>query len=156
MQQLSIGDYAPDFSLPDHRGNIIQLSTILENHNALLVFNIGFAWIHCRNHMAQLRHDYEKFQALSTEVLVMVPNGPFMINQYLKANPVPYLILTDKRSKVAARYFQVKQFFAIGTPTLFIVDQTGKISYAHYATSALEEPSADAPLAVLANLASHK
>ncbi len=43
MQQLSIGDYAPDFSLPDHRGNIIQLSTILENHNALLVFNIGFA-----------------------------------------------------------------------------------------------------------------
>lgn len=102
--------------------------------------------------MAQLRHDYKKFQALNTEVLVMVPNGPFMINRYLNNNPTPYLILTDKGSKVAEQYFQTKQFFAIGTPTMFVVDQTGKIRYAFYAKSALEEPSSADAIAILNNL----
>lgn len=99
--------------------------------------------------MAQLRHDYEKFQNLNTEILVMVPNGPFMINRYLDQNPTPYKILTDKGSKVAGEYFQVKQFFTIGTPTIFVVDQNQEIRYAYYAKSALEEPSNDEPLAVL-------
>jgi len=102
--------------------------------------------------MAQLRHDYEKFKALNTEVLVMVPNGPYMINRFLKSLSIPYPILTDKGAKVAEQYFQVKQFFAIGTPTLFVVDQTGKIAYTFYAKSALEEPSSAEPLAVLNKL----
>jgi len=43
MKQLSVGDIAPDFSLPDHEGKIVQLSDVYRNHNVLLVFNIGFA-----------------------------------------------------------------------------------------------------------------
>jgi len=43
LQKLSIGDFAPDFSLPNHEGKIVQLSKVLLEHNALLVFNIGFA-----------------------------------------------------------------------------------------------------------------
>ena len=104
--------------------------------------------------MAQLRHAYDKFTALNAEILVMVPNGPFMIKRYLKYNPTPYLILTDKGSQVAAQYFQVKRFFAIGTPTVFVVDQQGKIAYAHYADSVIEEPCNQEPLVVLAKLAS--
>jgi peroxiredoxin len=104
--------------------------------------------------MAQLRHDYDKFTALNAEILVMVPNGPFMSKRYLKNNPMPYPILTDKGSQVAAQYFQVKRFFLIGTPTVFVVDQQGKIAYAHYAKSPIEEPGSQEPLGVLAQLAS--
>lgn len=43
MTRLTIGDPAPDFSLPDHTGRIITLSEMLKTSNALLVFNIGFA-----------------------------------------------------------------------------------------------------------------
>jgi peroxiredoxin len=102
--------------------------------------------------MAQLRHDYEKFQNLNTEILVMVPNGPFMINRYLDQNPTPYKILTDKGSKVAGQYFQVKQFFAIGTPTIFVVDKNQEIKYVYYAKSALEEPNNEEPLAIIRQL----
>ena len=104
--------------------------------------------------MAQLRHDYDKFTALNAEILVMVPNGPFMSKRYLKNNPMPYPILTDKGSQVAAQYFQVKRFFAVGTPTVFVVDQLGKIAYAHYANSVIAEPGNQEPLVVLAKLAS--
>jgi len=99
--------------------------------------------------MAQLRHDYKEFKALNTEVLVMVPNGPRMIEKYVNENKSPYPILSDKGSKVAAQYFQVKQFFLVGTPTVFLVNKKSQVLYAHYATSIIEEPDNKEPLAVL-------
>jgi len=90
--------------------------------------------------MAQLRHDYEQFKALNTDIWVMVPNGPKMIQRHVDEFHPPYTILTDKGAKVASLYFQVKQFFLIGTPTVFAVDRGGIIRYAHYASSVVEEP----------------
>jgi peroxiredoxin len=109
--------------------------------------------MHCINHMAQLRQDYAKIQALKGEVMVMVPNGPKMIGRYLEKSGTPYPVLSDKGSKAAGQYFQTKHFFALGTPTVFVVDKQGIIRYAYYAKSLLEEPATEEPLAVLAELA---
>jgi len=43
MKSLSVGDLAPDFELPNHKGELVRLSDITKSKNALLVFNIGFA-----------------------------------------------------------------------------------------------------------------
>ncbi len=43
MNSLTIGAVAPDFELPNHKGELTRLSEIITNQNALLVFNIGFA-----------------------------------------------------------------------------------------------------------------
>jgi hypothetical protein len=43
LKRLSIGDKAPDFSLPDHQGQLHRLSDLYRTRNVLLVFNIGFA-----------------------------------------------------------------------------------------------------------------
>ena len=103
--------------------------------------------------MAQLRHDYAKFQALNTEVLVMVPNGPRMIARHVEQQATPYPILSDKGAAVARQYLQVKKFFALGTPSVFLVDRAGRIRYAHYASSMIEEPDNRESLAVLEGLA---
>ena len=54
--------------------------------------------------MAQLRHDYQEFKALNTEVLVIVPNGLRTIAKYIENNPTPYAILSDKGTKVAEKF----------------------------------------------------
>ncbi len=41
--RLSVGNAAPDFTLPDHNGTPFTLSAVTQTRNALLVFNIGFA-----------------------------------------------------------------------------------------------------------------
>lgn len=102
--------------------------------------------------MAQLRQDYQKFSDLNTEILVMVPNGPKMIERHIKQFNTPYFILSDKGSKVAGQYFQVRKFFAFGTPTVFLVNQGGEIIYTHYANSLLEEPDNNEPLKLLENI----
>ena len=43
MKQLQVGDKAPDFELPDHKGVMHRLSELTREKNVLLVFNIGFA-----------------------------------------------------------------------------------------------------------------
>jgi peroxiredoxin len=43
MEKLIVGDLAPDFELPNNKGELIRLSDITKEKNALLVFNIGFA-----------------------------------------------------------------------------------------------------------------
>ncbi|MBN2256376.1 MAG: redoxin domain-containing protein [Anaerolineaceae bacterium] len=103
--------------------------------------------------MAQLRQDYSKFKDLNTEILVMVPNGPRMIERYLKSNPTPYPILTDKGAKVAGQYLQIKQFFSLGTPSVFLVDKAGKIRYVFYGKLMIDEPDNREALGVLTGMA---
>jgi len=102
--------------------------------------------------MAQLRHDYSKFEAFNCEVLVMVPNGPRMIERYLRETQTPYPILTDKGSQVASVYMQLKRLFKIGSPTVILVNRQGKVAYAHYAASLIEEPDNNEALTALAKL----
>lgn len=42
MNHLSVGNIAPDFSLPDHAGVVISLSDLYRTQNVLLVYNLGF------------------------------------------------------------------------------------------------------------------
>ena len=99
--------------------------------------------------MAQLRHDYAKFKRLNTEVVVVVPNGPFMIAKHVQTHQTPYPILSDKGSKVADIYFQIKKFFIAGTPTVVLVDQGGKILYLKAMPSLIDEPNNNEVLSFL-------
>jgi len=42
MNRLLVGDIAPDFALPDHKGELLKLSNVYQTQNVLLVFNLGF------------------------------------------------------------------------------------------------------------------
>jgi peroxiredoxin len=104
--------------------------------------------------MAQLRHDYPKFSALKSEILVVVPNGPKMIERYVKNHATPYPILSDKGSRVAEQYaigrIDAVVFTAL-MPSVFLIDQTGRIIYTNYLNSYIKEPDNHEPLAMLAN-----
>jgi peroxiredoxin len=108
--------------------------------------------------MAQLRHDYAKFKALHTEILVAVPNGPKMIEKYIRNHQNPYLILSDQGGNAAEQYSVQRRRsvpltkIKIFTPSVFLVDRTGKIIYANYSTSYTSEPDNTQPLAILAGL----
>ena len=79
--------------------------------------------------MAQLRHDYEQFEAADTEVLVIVPNGPKMIAKHVQEHNPPYRILSDKGAEVAKQYgVQSKSlpFLTAFRPAVLLVGQVGQ------------------------------
>ena len=106
--------------------------------------------------MAQLRHDYEQFRALDTEVVVIVPNGPRMVERYVNAHAIPYPILSDLGSKVAREYgINLRNALVLTAmkPTVLLLDKTGKIRYSNYTKSYIKEPDNGEPLEMLRKLA---
>ncbi len=82
-----------------------------------------------------------------------LPNGPKMIAWYVRQHKNPYPILSDKDARTADQYaLGTKRIpgLPIFAPGVFLIDQAGKICYAHYANSARSEPDNQPPLAVLA------
>jgi len=105
--------------------------------------------------MAQLRHDHSKLKALNTEILVIVPNGLKMIGRHVAAHLTPYPVLSDPRSRVAEQYgigLFTAFSYAMFTPSVFLVDTAGRIRYAHYSSSYVEEPDNREPLSILAGM----
>lgn len=106
--------------------------------------------------MAQLRHDYEQFKAADSDVLVIVPNGPRMIERHIQAYSPPYRILSDKGGVIANQFGAAPKNLAFLTafkPAVFLVDRAGKLVYTNYTPSYVTEPDNREPLALLAQLA---
>lgn len=112
--------------------------------------------MHCRNHVAQLCHEYEQFRATNTEVLVMAPNRPASIARYLNAHPTPFPILSDLGARVAELYGIEAihaPFLTVFVGAMFVVDQAGRIRYVDYSVPLISRPDDNKPLAVLVGMA---
>lgn len=102
--------------------------------------------------MAQLRHDFEKFKAADTGIILIVPNGRRMIEKHVQEYKPSYTILSDKGGAVAKQYGVAPKSVAFLTafkPAVFLVDRSGAVMYAEYASSYVAEPDNRRPLAVL-------
>ncbi|WP_171816329.1 redoxin domain-containing protein [Thermotoga profunda] len=128
---LQIGSIAPDFSLKDQDGNVIQLSS-LKGKKVLLSFH-PLAWTSiCANQMKSLEANYEKFEKLKT-----VPLG-------LSVDPVPskkawadslglkqLKILSDfwPHGEVAKLYNIFREKDGFSERANIIIDKDGKIIF---------------------------
>jgi thioredoxin-dependent peroxiredoxin len=112
--------------------------------------------MHCRNHVAQLRHEYPEFKAENTEILVMAPNRPASIAKYVNAHPTPFPILSDPGARVAELYgIEIihAPFMTVFIGAMFVVDQDGRVRYADYSVPLISRPDDSKPLAVLTGIA---
>lgn len=106
--------------------------------------------------MAQLRHEYAQFRSLNTEILVVAPNRPASLARYMRANPTPFLLLSDPGAGVAARYGIEAlhiPFFTMFIGALFVVDRGGRVRYANYEAPLVARPDESAALGVLTGMA---
>jgi peroxiredoxin len=100
-----------------------------------------------------LRQDYQKFVDRGVEVIALGPDGPNAFRAYWEKEQIPFIGLSDKRSRVADRYHQEVNLFKLGRmPALFVIDKAGIVRYQHYGDSMSDIPSNDAVLKILDEL----
>jgi peroxiredoxin len=91
--------------------------------------------------MAQLRQDYEKFQAEDAEVLVLGPENADAFKKYWEKESLPYVGLPDPKHSVLKLYGQEIKLFKFGRmPAQVTVDKEGIVRFVHYGKNMSDIP----------------
>ncbi len=97
-----------------------------------------------------MRQDQAKFAASGAAVLILGPDGPNAFRKYWAENDIPFVGLSDLRSRVAKLYDQEVNLLKFGRmPALFVIDRSGLLRYAQYGNSMEDIPSNEVVLEVL-------
>ena len=91
--------------------------------------------------MAQLRRDFEKFEAENTVILVVGPENSAAFAKYWEENNLPFIGLPDPKHSVLKLFGQEVKLFKLGRmPAQVIIDKEGIARYAHYGHSMSDIP----------------
>ena len=71
----------------------------------------------------------------------MGPDGPRAFKNHWEINRMPFIGLSDVKSKNAEKYYQEVNLFKLGRmPAVFLIDPKGRIRYVHYGDSMKDIP----------------
>jgi len=134
----------------DTAGRRVALSSYLGKKNVVLVFTEGFSGMlcpFCKTQTSRLIDNYQKFQALDAEVLVVYPGTRDHVDEFIEAamktekrqvDEVPFPIVLDEEMK-AVDFFSIRSNLA--HPSTYVIDKKGNVKLAYVG----KDMSADRP-----------
>jgi peroxiredoxin len=100
-----------------------------------------------------MRDEYSLFKGRGAEILAVGPDKPEQFVRYWANERIPFPGLPDPTHRVALQYRQEVKLFKLGRmPLVCVVDNEGRIRYAHYGTSMSDIPSNEELLRVIDEL----
>jgi peroxiredoxin len=129
---LSVGETAPDFELPSHRGGTVKLSSFRGSNHVVVAFH-PLAWTPvCATQMQNYEQDKAWFDDHDAHVLgVSVDAVPSKVEWAKSLGGISYDLLSDFHPHGAvAEAFGVARDGGISERALFVVDKHGTIAFA--------------------------
>lgn len=100
--------------------------------------------------MAQLRHDYARFEERDVEVVVVGPEDAAAFSEYWQAESLPFVGIPDPTHSVLKLYGQEINLFKLGRmPAQVLIDKAGVARFVHYGHSMDDIPENDEILALV-------
>jgi peroxiredoxin Q/BCP len=132
---LSVGDAAPDFTLPATGDRNVSLSDYA-GQPVVLVFYPGDDTPVCTKQLNSYNDELEKFTELNAQVLGISAQDVSSHNAFSGKHGFEFPLLADTDKSVAALYGTLGP---IGFPrrSVFIIDAQGVVRYAHRAIAGL-------------------
>ncbi|MCX6521905.1 MAG: peroxiredoxin [Actinobacteria bacterium] len=132
---IGVGDRAPDFTLPSTGGTQVSLDDFA-GRPVVLVFYPGDDTPVCTKQLNSYNDDLAQFEALDAQVLGISAQGIESHEKFSGKHGFKFPLLADTDKKVAGLYGTLGP---IGFPrrSVFIIDATGVVRYAHRAIAGL-------------------
>jgi len=101
---VKIGEKASDFKLPDPKGKLISLSSLLRNGPVVVTFYRGSWCPYCNLQMRAIQAKLADIKTLGANLIAIspeVPDGSISDNEISKMD---FFVLSDQDAKVASQY----------------------------------------------------
>ena len=166
MPRLQPEDKAPDFILPNIKGEKISLSS-QKGKWIVLVFYRGNWCPMCNTQIANLANDYPKFQEINAEIIAISTDTPEKAAKTQEKSHSLFPILLDEKGEVVQLYgvlvekrewkdmpalMHGKKTGTYAMPAVFIVDPQGVLRYSYVGRSFTDRPSNENLLKALKEL----
>ena len=145
VNQVKIGDTAPNFTLPDTDLKPRKLKELL-GKKAVLAFFVGAFTSVCTKEMCAFRDSMARLIDLKAQVIGISVNDPFSNKAFAEKNRLTFLILSDHNRQVIKIYgveahdFGGLKGYTVAKRSIFIVDQTGVVRYVWTTEDSTIEP----------------
>ena len=132
---VSVGDRAPDFTLPGTGGRQVSLSDY-KGRPVVVVFYPGDDTPVCTKQLNSYNNGLEQFEALDAQVIGISAQNVASHDKFAQNQGFRFPLLADTDKKVAGMYGTLGP---LGFPrrSVFVVDGDGVIRYAHRAIAGL-------------------
>ena len=145
------GDDAPDFTVPLATGDIDEfgLSDRLEEAPLVFAFFPGAFTSVCSDEMTAFQDRIEEFRALGATVYGVSIDSPFALNEFRDQLGLEFDLISDSNREVVDTFDVSMDFEHLGVENIakravFVVDESGTVTYAWVSDDPGREPDYDA------------
>jgi peroxiredoxin len=150
---LQVGTDAINFTLPDHRGELVTLKTLLQKVPVVLTFYRGSWCPYCNLQLRALQNRLADIHDLGAQLVAISPQIPDQSLSQVEKEALEFIVLSDQNADIAAQYgaaWQVPQLIldhmrndrqldleqinngnsnVLSIPATLIIDRSGKITW---------------------------
>ncbi|TCI05490.1 thioredoxin-dependent thiol peroxidase [Corallincola luteus] len=134
MNTLEVGKTAPDFTLPDQKGDMVSLSQFKGKNKVLVYFYPKAMTPGCTVQACGLRDSKAELEARNTVVLGISPDAPKRLAKFTERDELNFTLLGDEDHAVAEAFgvwglkkFMGKEYDGIHRIS-FLIDENGTVT----------------------------
>lgn len=124
---LDIGARAPEFTLPDHTGETVSLSTLLRAGPLILYFYPADFTPGCTREACSIRDLHTAIQGAGLDVVGVSPQGAQSHSKFREKYQLPFRLLSDTQ-KVVIKMYDVRGPLGFGVRrATYLIDPSRRI-----------------------------
>lgn len=134
MNRLTVGQQAPDFTLPNQAGQLVQLSTLLQQSRVLVYFYPKAMTPGCTVQACGLRDSRTQLADFNVQVVGISTDSPARLAKFEQKEQLNFVLLGDEEHTAAEAFgvwgekkFMGKTYDGIHRIS-FLIEQDGKVS----------------------------
>jgi peroxiredoxin Q/BCP len=131
QKKVSVGDVAPDFTLPNQSGTPVRLGDLVGQKTVVLYFYPKDETPGCTIEARAFRDSYEQFSAQDAQVVGVSSDSVGSHRRFAQRHNLPFLLLSDRDGAVRRLYGVEKTLGLLPGRVTYVIDHTGMVRHVY-------------------------
>jgi peroxiredoxin len=141
---IEAGETAPDFTLPNHKGEMVSLSDLRGQKVMLVFYPADFSPV-CSDQLSIYQEVLGQIEEAGVQLYGISVDSSWTHNAFRKKLGIDIPLLADfhPKGKVSSEYGAYIDAFGTGNRSLVLIDEEGVVQWVYEAPSVTEIPGAN-------------